>query len=42
VQQIVFAEEGTVARKHLQVRGVDLGVMIGGEHGGEEGAAGRQ
>lgn len=35
----MFSEEGTVAGKHLQVGGIDLKVMIGGEHGAGEGAA---
>lgn len=29
----MFPEEGTVAGKHLQVRGVDIEVVIRGEHG---------
>lgn len=35
----VFSEEGTVAGKCLQGRGVDLELMTGGEDGAGEGAA---
>lgn len=35
----MFSEEGTVAGKHLQVGGIDLEVMTGGELWAGEGAA---